>query len=132
MTTKIVGTFLRAAIGPIQYAASLVSSNKVRQGIDELAPEPLLAAVNRGVADLASLVGVPRGDIEISLPMAEFGQVAARLGASQPRAIAAWQIHAGPTGFLDIITALTVDGQSRDRQMPRACREESLGRQGAR
>ena len=111
MSAKIVGTFLRAALGPIQYAASLVSSNKVRQGIDELAPEPLLAALNRGVSDLAALVGVPQSDIEISLPMAEFIEVSTRLGESQPQAVAAWNLHAGPTGFMDIITALTVDGR---------------------
>src|SRR5689334_20277893 len=111
MSAKIVGTFLRAALGPIQFAASLVTANKVRQGIDELAAEPLMSALTRGIGDVATLASVPKSDIEASLPMVEFNAVAGRLARSQPSAIEAWNLHAGQTGFLDIITALTVDGR---------------------
>jgi hypothetical protein len=111
MSAKIVGTFLRAALGPVQYAAGLIMSNKIRKGLHELSPEPLEAALRRGISDVARLVALAPADIEAELPMAAFGQALARMRIAHPEAMRAWEMHAGPTGFMDVMTALTIDGR---------------------
>ena len=114
MSAKISGTFLRAALGPIQYAAGLVTSNKVRQGIEELSPDSLVGGLKRGIREVAALVGVDGRDIERVMPMAQVRELEERLSVSQPAAVAAWNLHAGQYGFMDVITALTIDGRKAE------------------
>jgi hypothetical protein len=111
---RISNTFLRAAMGPVEYAASCILSNRILTGLEELAPDGLLAGYQRGVSEVATLAGVPRVDVESSLPMAAAQSVGQRLLISQANAIVAWKLHAGPFGFMDVITALTVDGRRPD------------------
>ena len=84
-SSKIIGAFLRAALGPIQYAAGLITANKVVKGIEELAAEPLESAVKRGIGDVAKLVGLPRAEIEAALPTADFAAAARQIAVTQPR-----------------------------------------------
>ncbi|HTJ83896.1 MAG TPA: hypothetical protein VL400_19390 [Polyangiaceae bacterium] len=118
--TKIAGTFARAAMGPVEYASSCISSNKIPTGLAELAPDALFEAFRRGVDDVARLVGVSPGAVLAVLPSHELEAVRQRLSVSQPRAVDAWRAHAGQFGFLDAMTALTVDGRRPDI---RACLE---------
>lgn len=111
MSAKIVGTFLRAALGPVQYAAGLITSNKIKLGLTELTPEPLEAALRRGIGDVATLTGLRAADIEQALPMPEFAAALARLKVVHAEAMAAWDLYAGPTGFMSIMTQLTIDGR---------------------
>lgn len=111
MSAKIVGTFLRAALGPVQYAAGLITANKIKAGLEELTPDPLEAALRRGIGDVAKLVGIGPSDIEGALPMAAFAAALARLRVAHPAAMAAWDLYAGPTGFMAVMTALTIDGR---------------------
>ncbi len=114
MSAKISGTFLRAALGPIQYAAGLVTSNKVLQGIEELGAAGLHASLKRGLSEVSALVGIPVGDVERMMPFDQIEEVARRLEQSQPAAIQAWKLHAGQFGFMDVITALTIDGRKAE------------------
>lgn len=111
---RLGGAFLRAAKGPIDYAASCVLGNRIQVGLEELAPDGLQAAFMRGLSDVATLAGVPLADVERAAPLAQIRALAERLRASHPRAVSAWKLHAGNTGFLDVVTALTVDGRVPD------------------
>ena len=111
MSAKIVGTFLRAALGPVQYAAGLITANKIKAGLEELTPDPLEAALRRGIGDVAALVGIGPRDLEAALPMAAFAEALAKLRVAHPAAMAAWELYAGPTGFMAVMTALTIDGR---------------------
>lgn len=88
--------------------------NKIQAGLEELTPENLVGGYHRGVAEVASLAGVEGAEVERILPLDRLAQLEARLRASQPRAAAAWTMHSGQFGFLDVITALTVDGRQLD------------------
>jgi hypothetical protein len=48
------------------------------------------------------------------LPEDELKVVRQRLLVSHPAALDAWRMHAGQFGFLDVVTALTVDGRKPD------------------
>ncbi len=109
--TRIAGAFLRAAMGPVEYAGSCIVANKIETGLVELGPEGLSDAYRRGIADVARLVGVTSSEVEAILPAQEVGSALDRLRSSHPRALQAWRSHAGPFGFLDVVTALTVDGR---------------------
>src|SRR5690606_29766490 len=50
-------------------------------------------------------------EVQSLLPWDELARAAKALEATQPAAIAAWRMHAGAFGFLDLITQLTVDGR---------------------
>lgn len=112
--SRIAGTFLRAAMGPIEYAASCLLGNKIQTGIEELAPLGLVESYQRGLGEVARLVGVPRADVERAMPMHEVAMLEGRLRESHARAIAAWKLHAGQFGFFDVVTALTLDGRRPD------------------
>ncbi len=109
--TKIGGTFLRAAVGPLHYAATCVTGNQIGKGLQELGPDGLGEAYHRGVAEVAKLVGVPKPEVDRVLPIAEATALLERLRTSQASALSAWTMHAGQFGFLDVMTALTVDGR---------------------
>ncbi len=113
-TSKIAATFARAALGPIDYATTCITSNKILTGLTELGPEGLFEAFERGVGDVAKLVGVSRAAVLDGLPEAELRSVRQRLSSSHPAALDAWRMHAGQFGFLDVVTALTVDGRRPD------------------
>jgi hypothetical protein len=108
---KISSVFLRAASGPLQYAASCVTSNKIQKGLEELEPTALSEAYERGVTEVARLVGVPKTEVDRILPGAERGAVLERLRYSHAAALGAWRAFSGQFGFFDVITALTVDGR---------------------
>jgi len=101
-------------MGPIEYAATCVLGNKIQIGLDELAPDGLMAAYQRGITDVAKLVGVPPSDVLRVAPHAEVAAVVQRLRDSQPKAITAWRAIGGQFGFFDVVTALTVDGRHPD------------------
>lgn len=113
-SARIGGAFLRAALGPVNFAASQIMGNKILAGLEELAPDSLIGGYARGVDEVVALTGVGRGDVERILPLDRLGALDARLRQSQPRAVEAWRAHAGQLGFLDVITALTVDGRQFD------------------
>jgi hypothetical protein len=101
-------------MGPVEYAAGCILSNKIEVGLSELAPEALLAGYQRGLGEVATLVGVPRREVDRLLSEADAERIGQRLMVSQANALSAWRLHAGPFGFMDVITALTVDGRSPD------------------
>jgi hypothetical protein len=109
--SRIGGAFLRAAAGPLQFAASCITGNKILKGLEELDPTGLREAYDRGVGDVASLVGVPKTEVLRVLPSAEVDAICERLRFSHARALEAWRHHAGEFGFFDAVTALTVDGR---------------------
>jgi hypothetical protein len=109
--------FLRAANGPIEYAASCLMGNKIQLGLEEVGVDGLRDAFMRGLGEVARLAGVPRAEVERVVPLAELAAVEERLRVSHPRAIGAWRLHAGQFGFLDVMTALTVDGRGPDIAM---------------
>ena len=108
---KIGGVFLRAAAGPLSFAASCISGNKIQKGLEELEPSGLADAFDRGVGEVAKLVGVPKAEVDRVLPLEEVAAVQERLRHSHGLAIEAWRLHAGQFGFFDAVTALTVDGR---------------------
>mgnify|MGYP000496769908 CR=1 FL=1 len=108
---RIAGVFLRAAMGPVEYAGGCILGNKIITGLEELGPDGLLGAFHRGVTDVAALAAVPRSEVEGLLPMGDVAALEARLRQTQPRALIAWRTHAGQFGFLDVMTALTIDGR---------------------
>jgi hypothetical protein len=110
-TAKIGGVFLRAAAGPLSFAASCVSNNQILKGLEELDPGGLSDAYQRGIAEVARLVGVPKLEVDRVLPIDEAAAILERLRYSHGRALEAWRLHAGQFGFLDVVTALTVDGR---------------------
>lgn len=111
---RIGATFLRAAMGSVEYAAGCILSNKIEAGLSELAPDALLSGYQRGLGEVATLVGVPRREVDRLLPEADAERIGQQLLVSQQNALRAWRLHAGPFGFMDVITALTVDGRSPD------------------
>jgi hypothetical protein len=108
---KIGGVFLRAAAGPLSFAASCISGNKILKGLEELEPSGLADAYQRGIAEVARLVGVPKVEVERVLPLEEAHAITERMRVSHARALDAWRLHAGQFGFFDAVTALTVDGR---------------------
>lgn len=131
VSSKISGAFTRASLGPLQYAAGLVTSNKVREGLEELAGDALTAGVERGIADVAKLVGLPPSAVRELLPTEELTLVALRIANSQAKAIAAWRLHAGETGLFDLVTALTIDGRTPEAglALERMARKLSIDRE---
>jgi hypothetical protein len=114
MARRLGGIFLHAAHGPLAFAASCVAANQILKGIEELEPSGLVGGFERGVGEVARLVGVPVREVQALLPWEELQRAAARLRVTQPAAVLAWKLHAGQFGFLDVITQLTVDGRAND------------------
>lgn len=114
MARRLGGIFLHAAHGPLAFAASCVAHNQIYKGLEELEPSGLIGGLERGVSEVARLVGVPVREVETLLPSEELRRAGARLHVSQPAAVLAWKLHAGQFGFLDVITQLTVDGRAND------------------
>lgn len=112
-------------MGPIEFASGLIMGNQIQKAIEELGPEGLREAYWRGVADVAKLAGVQRDEVARIVPAAEVAKLEARLKASHPGASAAWRLHAGQFGFLDVVTALTIDGRRPDI---RTCLERVAGK----
>lgn len=108
---KIGGVFLRAAAGPLSFAASCISGNQIQKGLEELDPSGLADAYQRGIAEVARMVGVPKTEVDRVLPIEEAAAILERLRFSHGRALEAWRLHAGQFGFLDVVTALTIDGR---------------------
>ena len=111
---KIGAAFHRVAMGPLSYASTLLAANQVKQALAELGPQGLADAYQRGLAEVADLVGVPKGEVDRLMPLEELGQVLERLRFSHHRAELAYQAHAGQFGFLDTVTQLTADGRAPD------------------
>lgn len=68
--------------------------------LEELGPEKLRAALNAGAARVAGHVGVRVERVIKLFPMAEVDAALAKLGVSQPRALATWRQYAGGLGGL--------------------------------
>lgn len=114
MARRLGGIFLHAAHGPLAFAASCVAANQILKGIEELEPSGLAGGLERGIGEVARVVGVPVREVQALLPWEELQRSAARLRVTQPAAVLAWKLHAGQFGFLDVITQLTVDGRAND------------------
>lgn len=112
MSERIGRTFQRAATGPLNYVASLLVANKVSASVTELSPAPLWQAFERGVADVAKLVGVRSQDVLDVLPYADLQAVHQRLAQSQASVAVAWQTVHGPFGLMEVTTAMTVEAQA--------------------
>lgn len=111
---RIGGTFARAARGPLDYAGSCLLGNRIQTGLEELGADGLRDAYMRGLAEVARVAAVPRRDVERAVDLTAAVALERRLRESHAAAIAAWKMHAGQFGFLDVMTALTVDGRHPD------------------
>src|SRR4051812_43099137 len=115
MAPRIGSTIVRCALGPVNYAGSLIMAGRGGDGVKELAPDSLHGGLKRGIAETAKLVGMRSGDIEAMLPAYEIRVAATNLGVTQKAAITAWNVHAGQIGgLMQGVADLTVDGRVPD------------------
>ena len=115
MADKLGVLFVNAAMGPLNYAGQCIMQNRVKTGINELAIESLLGAVERGIATVAKAAGLRASYVENLLPMAEIRQVADRIATNQRAALEQWEVHTGHIGgLMDGIADLTVDNRPPD------------------
>lgn len=113
MAAKLGGVFLACAMGPVRQAAACILASRMPQGIEELAPDALLAAVRLGIRQAAKLAGVTPADVESVLPMDELAARLEPLRESQPAAVEAWRRHAGQLGgMLKGVADVTIDGRA--------------------
>lgn len=113
MAAKLGGVFLACAMGPLRQAAACLHANRMPQGVEEIAPDSLLAAVRLGVRQAAQLAGVKPADVERVLPMEELAARLEPLRKSQPVAVEAWRRHAGQLGgMLKGVADVTIDGRA--------------------
>src|SRR5437868_1931045 len=113
MAARLGKVLARCALGPLNYAGSLIMARRVPEGLRELAPEALLGGFARGVEETARIAGVSPRDVEAILPTAELRDVGRNLITSQRAAIAAWDVHAGRIGgLLEGVADPTVDGRA--------------------
>jgi hypothetical protein len=121
MAARLGASFLRCALGSLNYAGSCFLASRVADGLRELAPDSLEGGYARGLAEAAQRVGIPAGEIERLLPAREVRAALARVQASHARALAMWHMHAGHLGgLLAGVAELTVDGRAPD---PALCLE---------
>jgi hypothetical protein len=115
MANKLGAAFLRCALGPLHYAAGLILSSKVAEGLNELSADSLHGGLRRGIEEAAGQVGVGGADVEGLLPMADIAAAAARLDNAQKGAVHAWDTYAGHIGgLMKGVADLTVDGRALD------------------
>jgi hypothetical protein len=115
MAPRIGSTLLRCALGPVNYAGSLIVSSRVQEGIKELSPESLHGGLKRGIEETAKLAGMRPQEVEAMLPVYEIRVAVTSLTVSQKAAADAWNTHAGQIGgLLHGVADLTVDGRVPD------------------
>ena len=115
MAARLGKVLARCALGPLNYAGSLIMASRVAEALNELSPSNLYGGYLRGVDETAKLAGLGRGDVEGALPRGEVRAAADHLAGSQAAALAAWNAHAGQFGgLLAGVADLTVDGRVPD------------------
>jgi hypothetical protein len=115
MANKLGASFVRCAIGPLNYAGGCLLSGKVPDGLRELAAESLHGGFKRGVAEAAKDAGVSVADVEQLLPMGDVNLASVHLDTAHQKAMAAWSMYAGQLGgLLTGVADLTVDGRAPD------------------
>jgi hypothetical protein len=115
MAVRLGPLFLRAALGPLNYASSCIMGRQVEGALRELTEPSLLGAVRRATETVAEQAGLRPEEVERLLPMPEVRAVAAEVAAAQERAHKAWQQHAGHVGgLLEGVADLTIDGRPPD------------------
>lgn len=118
MADKLGVLFLNAAMGPLNYAGQCIMQRRVKQGINELAIESLMGAVERGIGAVAKAAGLPPGYVHNLLPMNEIALVAARIAENQRVAMEQWEVHTGHIGgLLDGVADLTIDNRPPDASL---------------
>jgi hypothetical protein len=85
---------------PLKVATGHLVSDRVEKGLEELSPEKLRAGLTLAVSAVASYVSIKPIKVETLLPMGEVNAALARIGTSQPLALAAWRRYAGGLGGL--------------------------------
>ncbi len=115
MAERLGALFMNAAMGPLNYAAQCIVQQRVKEGIHEVAADPLAAAVQRGIETVAQTAGLPASYVTDMLPMAELKQVSARIKQHQEHAMRQWEAHTGPAGgLLGGVADLTLDTRVPD------------------
>lgn len=118
MADKLGVLFLNAAMGPLNYAGQCIMQSRVKQGINELAIESLMGAVERGIGTVAKAAGLPPGYVQNLLPMNEIALVATRIAENQRVAMQQWEVHTGHIGgLLDGVADLTIDNRPPDASL---------------
>ncbi|MEZ4300035.1 MAG: hypothetical protein R3B70_34120 [Polyangiaceae bacterium] len=92
--------FAPLLLAPTNGAASHFASDRVAQGLEELSPDNLRAALTRAIDAVAAHVSASPEAVRRVLPMPEVDAVLARLAATQPAVVAAWRGYAGGLGGL--------------------------------
>ncbi len=115
MVNKLGATFLRCALGPLNYAGGCIVAGQIPDGLRELSADSLHGGFKRGLDEAARQVGVGLPDVQRLLPIADVEVAAARLDAAQQAAVSAWAANAGQLGgMLKGVADLTVDGRAPD------------------
>jgi hypothetical protein len=104
--------FAPLLLAPVASATGHLVSDRVEQGLQELAPELLRTALTLAIARLAEHASVRPLAVERLLPMSEVQAVLTRLGDTQPKALVIWRSHAGGLGGL-LGRATEVPGEGR-------------------
>jgi len=118
MAKKLGSLFINAAIGPLNAAGHSIMARRVAGGLAELDGQFLLAAVVRGIANVADVTGLPRKYVANMLPMAELQTVADRIAANQRTAVQQWDVHTGHVGgLLEGVADLTIDMRPPDASL---------------
>ena len=115
MAARLGPLFLRAALGPINYASSRIMGREVEKGLHELEQESLLGSARRGLETVAKEVGLRPADVERHLPFAKLVPLAKQVQDVQRITLAQWRRHAGHVGgLLEGVADLTIDGRPPD------------------
>jgi hypothetical protein len=115
MAPRIGTTLVRCALGPVNYAGSLIVASRVPEGLKELSPESLHGGLKRGIEETAKLAGMRPQEVEAMLPAYEIRVAVTSLTLTQKAAADAWNTHAGQIGgLLQGVADLTVDGRVPD------------------
>ncbi|HVY47977.1 MAG TPA: hypothetical protein VHB21_18950, partial [Minicystis sp.] len=115
MAARLGKVLARCALGPLNYAGSLMMASRVPEALNELTPDNLHGGLVRGIVETSKMAGVRHEDVADLLPREEIRAAAASLGVSQQAALAAWNRHAGRIGgLLAGVADLTADGRVPD------------------
>ncbi|MBM4376175.1 MAG: hypothetical protein FJ095_13920 [Deltaproteobacteria bacterium] len=112
MARSVGEQFLHVAMSPLAMAGGSFRRGDVAQGLAELTAESLVGSVDRAIEAVAGAVGLPRGEVERVVPMAELRKKAARMAPIQAASVAQWERHmAHASSLLEAIAKLTADGR---------------------
>jgi hypothetical protein len=112
MARTIGDQFANLALGPVAFAGTALKSGNVDRALDELGPESLYGAVQRGATAVASRAGVPLSLVESVLPIDAMDALLARIEVTQAEARSQWKIHVDHGGgLLEAVAKLTADSR---------------------